>query len=397
MDGKIVEMSERRVVTRELWKRVLVGAAVSLLGMLAGCGSFFVYPGGSGGGGGGTTTGDYIYVANATTNSLAGFSVGTGTLTAVAHSPYQLPFSPTAVAVNPANTILFVGGSSFIYAYAINTNGSLSVLNSGSAVGISNVVSMDISPDGQWLIALDGNGATLDEFQINATTGQLTAVAGASYSIQNATVVPRSVKVAPNGQLVFIALGTAGDLVFTFNTSTGLLTSSQQLSTPSATTSDNALAVSPSSNFLYIARSGTSGGLAVYSIGNAGALSAVSGSPFAAGTQPYAVALNNVSSTQAAGANVYVANRGDSTISGFSVASSGTLTALSGSPYTSGAAVSALVADKSGSYLFASANGGSPDLTMYGFDTTTLGKLNLVTTTSTGTDPTGPIAIAGTH
>ena len=98
-----------------------------------------------------------------------------------------------------------------------------------------------------------------------------------------------------------------------------------------------------------------------------------------------------------AGTDVYVANRGDGTISGFSVATSGTLTALSGSPYTSGTGVTALATDSSGDYLLAAANGGSPDLTMYSFDTTTVGKLNLVTTTATGTDPTGPVAVAATH
>jgi 6-phosphogluconolactonase (cycloisomerase 2 family) len=333
-----------------------------------------------------------VYIANATTDSVAGFSVGTGTLTAVTSSPYALSFTPTAVAVNPANTILFVAGNSLIYAFAIESGGALSVLNNGSAVGISDVVSMDISPDGQWLLALDGNGVTIDEFLINSTTGKLSQVTGASYSISGATVLPRSIKVAPNGELVFVALGTAGDLVYTFNTSNGALASSQQLSLGSTTTSDNALAVNPASTYLYIARSGTGGGLAAYSIGTNGALVSLSGSPFAAGTQPYSVVVNK------AGTDVYVANRGDSTISGYSISSTtGTLTALGGSPYTSGSAVTGLAADNSGDYLLAAANGGSPDLTMYSFDSTTAGKLDLSTTTTTGTDPTGAVALAATH
>jgi len=149
--------------------------------------------------------------------------------------------------------------------------------------------------------------------------------------------------------------------------------------------------VNPASTYLYIARSGTGGGLAAYAIGTGGALSAVVGSPFTAGTQPYSVVVN------LAGTDVYTANRGDGTISGFSVASSGTLTALSGSPYTSGSAVTALARDKSASYLLAASNGGSPDLTMYSFDSSIVGKLDLSATTTTGTDPTGAVAIATTH
>jgi 6-phosphogluconolactonase (cycloisomerase 2 family) len=298
---------------------------------------------------------------------------------------------PTALAVTPSDTFLYVGTASVIYGYSIGTGGVLTTLNNGSGVAIANVAAMDISPDGNWLLALDGNGITIDQFQINTTTGALGTGAGASYAISGATVVPRALKFAPNGDYVFLALGTAGDLVYQFNTTTGLLTSSQTLATVSTTTTDNALAVSPNSSYLYIARSGTSGGLAAYSIGTNGVLTAVTGSPFAAGTQPYSVVVNN------SGSDVYVANRGDGTISGYSVASSGALTTLSGSPYTSGSAVTALAAERTGDYILAVASGGSPDLTMYSFDSVTAGKLDLSATTATGTDPTGPVAIAVTH
>lgn len=363
----------------------------AVLGLLCttGCGPFFInpnsLPGATGSGG------NYVYVANATAETLTGYSIGTGTLTAIANGTASLGFVPTAVVVNPTDGIVFVAGNSLIYAFAINGDGSLTVLNGGSAVGASDVASMVISPDGQWLLALDGNSVTLDEFQINSTTGTLTQVTGASYTVAGATVVPRSVAISPNGQLVFIALGTGGDLVYTFDTTSGLLANSQQLNPISATTSDNALAVSPSGNYLYIARSGTAPGLAVYAIGTAGALTPVTGSPFAAGTQPSSVAIN------VAGTDVYVGNRGSGTISGYSIASTGALTALTGSPYSSGSAVSALVAERSGTYLLAAANGGSPDLTMYSFDATTVGKLDQATSTSTGTDPTGPVALAVTH
>ena len=371
----------------------LVGAAIGLggAGFLTGCPGFFVYPGTATTGSGSTST-DFVYVANATTNTLAGFAVGSSSLTGVSNSPYSLPITPTALAVNPGNTILYVGSGAFIYAYAISSSGALTILNNGSFVANANVVSMDISPDGQWLFALDANGVSVDEFQINNTTGVLTQQVGAAFSVTNAVVVPHAIKVSPNGNFVFVALGTAGDLVFTLNETTGVIASSQQLSLSSTTTSDNALAVSPTSNYLYIARSGTNGGLAVYTVASGtGALASVSGWPYSAGTQPYSVAVNQ------AGTAVYVANRGDSTISGYTISSSGTLTAVTGSPFSAGSSVAGLVPDRSGSYLLSIANGGSPDLALYGFDSTTTGKLNLVSSTTTGTDPTGPVSVAATH
>jgi 6-phosphogluconolactonase (cycloisomerase 2 family) len=373
------------------------------LWMTAGCGSFFVYPGSTSGGGGSTGSGgNYVYVANATTQSLAGFAVGTGTLTAVTGSPYTLGFTPTAVAINPANTFLFVSGynnagTGLIYGYSIGATGALSALNNGLALVTGyEEVAMDISPDGQWLMGLDGvvttTSGTLDEFSINASTGTLTGPTPAPFTVSNTgAVVPRAVKFSPGGTLVFVALGTAGDLVYTFNTSagSGALASSQSLSFTTAT-SDNGLAVSPSGSYLYVARSGIGGGLVAYTIaGSGGALIPVSGSPYAAGAQPYSVAVNLTS------ADVYVASRSDGKIYGYSVGSTGALTALNAAPYTSGTFVTAISMDKSGSYLAAAANGGSPDLTLYSFDT----SANLVTATSTatGTDPTGPVAIATTH
>ncbi|MDP9040000.1 MAG: lactonase family protein [Acidobacteriota bacterium] len=361
--------------------------ALALLPAIAGCAGFFVSTGSSSSG-----STDFVYVANATTNTVSGFSVGSGALSATSNSPYSLAFQPSSLAINPANTILFVGGNSRITAYSIGSAGALTALNSGSAVAVANVVAMDISPDGQWLFALDGNGVSLDEFQINSTTGVLTQVTGATFSVTSGVVVPRDVKVAPNGAFVFVALGTGGDLVFTLNQTSGAVAASQQLSTPTTTSSDNALAVDASSAYLYVARSGTNGGMAVYTIASGtGALNSVSGSPFSAGTQPYSIVMNK------AGTDIYLANRGDSTISGYSVGSGGVLTALSGSPYTSGSSVSALAVERSGKYLLAAASGGSPDLTLYTFDSSVTGKLDLTTTVATGTDPTGPAAIAATH
>jgi hypothetical protein len=60
--------------------------------------------------------------------------------------------------------------------------------------------------------------------------------------------------------------------------------------------------------------------------------------------------------------------------------------------------VTALAVDNSGDYLLAAANGGSDDLTLYSYDSTTTGNLVYATSTSTGNiDPTGPVAIATTH
>ena len=384
------EMLEHMIARKSRWGAGVV-AVLSLGALLGtGCQGFFVPEGSSSSGS--TSGGDYVYIANQTTGTLSAYSVASGALTAISGSPYSIGFAPNAVAVNPANTIVFVAGTNsgigFIDAFSIGSNGGLTLLVQNN-VSLGDPISLAVSPDGQWLLGLDGNGLTVDEYQINSTSGQLTLATGAAFTISNATVVPRGIRISPNGNFVFAAIGTAGDLVFPFNTANGVLSSPGRLTLP-ANVSDNALAVSPDSAYLYIARSGSGGGLAIYTISSAGVLNEVSNSPFAAGSQPFSVVVNS------GGTAAYVANQLDSTISGYTIATGGAATAISGSPFNNNSEPSGLVIDKSGKYLLAISNAGAPDLTLYSFDSTT-GKLNLVSSTSTGTDPTGPISIAATH
>jgi len=391
--------------------------AVAALSLTTGCAGFWVYPGSqNGSGSGSSSTGDYVYVANAETESLAGFSVSSGTLTAVSGTPFNLGFVPTAVVVNPANTIVFVAGVGGIYgiinSYSIGSGGTLSLLASNT-LGSAEEVSLDVSPDGEWLVGLDASGpaqndAIVDVYEINSSSGQLTALTSSEIyplSLSGGQVsTPLAIRFGPSignsAWYLFAALGTGGDLEFTFTSNTTSSTPTYSfgsgvahLQTGSATVSDNALAVSPNGSYLFIARSGTSSGVAVYTIGSGGALTSVTGSPFAAGTDPFSVVVN------AAGTDVYVANQADGTISGFSIGSNGVLTAVGGSPFSShlGTLPRALAVDNSKNYLLAAANGGGPDLAMYSFDQGTPGALDYSTSTTTGTDPTEPVAIAATH
>jgi 6-phosphogluconolactonase (cycloisomerase 2 family) len=298
--------------------------------------------------------------------------------------------------VTPSNTLLYVGSATGIFVYFINSDGSLTTPSTGSQPAGVSAPALTVSPDGQWLIALDGQTQQLDIFQINASTGALTSVnTPATYTPPAGTWLPSDVRVSPDGTLIFAALGTAGDVVFNFNTTTGVATSSQGLGTGNTQTGDFGLAVSKT-GYLYIARSGTNGGVAVYSIGSGGMLTPVTGSPFAAGSGTFSVALDST------GTYVYAANRTGGTVSGYTIVPSTTvlglsLTQLSGSPYKSGTTVQSIGIDATNKYLLAAAVGGAPDLTMYSFDATVPGKLVLATSVATGVAPAGAVALALTH
>jgi 6-phosphogluconolactonase (cycloisomerase 2 family) len=368
-----------------------------------GCGNFWVYPGSLTSST--SSTGDYVYVANADAGDVVGYVVGTGTLTAVSGSPYSLGFVPTSVVVNPANTMVFVAGTNgtfgFINSYSIGTGGALTLLKSND-LGSAGEVSIDVSADGDWLVGLDANGAQVnevivDEYSINSSTGQLTLQpqtgTNGTYIYTSAgnstipTIVPAAIKFAPSEAYVLVAAGTAGDLVFPF--SGGVFSAPNVLNLGAgATVSDNALTVNSGSSNFYTARSGTGGGLAAFTINSGGAFTGVTGSPFAAGTQPVSVVVNK------AGTDIYVANQGSGSISEYSLASNGTAAALSPASVSTTSAPWALAVDNSGNYLFSISKAGNPDLTMYSYSS---GQLVFATSIATGTDPTGAVAIAATH
>lgn len=355
---------------------------------LIGCSNFFVPPDNSGGGGGGGTGTARVYVGNATTFTVSGFTIGTNKLTAVPNSPVSLGFAPVSLVVSPNNSFLYVAGPSSINVYTINSDGSLTAANNGVAITVR---SLDVSPDGKWLFGLDGLQQVLDEFQIDATSGGLTPIANVTYDALTGTVSPQMVKVSPTGNYVFAALGNGGDRVFTLNTATGTTTYAQGLQLNSANTNDNALAIDSTGSYLYIARSGTNGGVAVYTIGGGGTLNSIAGSPFATGAGAFSVVLDKT------GKYLYVGNRTDGNISAYTIGTGSALTGIAGSPFDSGDFVNTLGIDPGGTYLLAGASQGNPDLSMYTFDATTPGKLNLAASIATDTDPAGLIAIAVTH
>lgn len=402
-------MERMTKMTNATLRRTSALALLLPLAFAAGCKNFFPpLNGGTGTGTGTGNTGDYAYVVSANTvsasdpiYSLNAFSIGTATLTRLSGFPVTLPFPPAMAVVNPANSLLYVAGAQVIYGYSIASSGALTEVLSSTlspALANANIVSMAISPDGQWLLALDvaDTAVTVDEFQI-LSTGLLNAEPVTQYVLTSGDpIVASQLAISPKGDYVAAAVGTGGAVLFSFATSTGALTPVYEAFPGSSSSADQAVTFDATDSVLYVARSGTNGGVVPYTIGTGGALTQVAGAPFSLGTNatgPSSILID------ATGKYLYVGNKTSSNISGFSIASGGVLTALSGSPYTSGTNVGALARDNTGDYVLATAINGSPDLQMYSFDSTTPGKLDAATSATTGnpTEPAGAVAIALTH
>jgi DNA-binding beta-propeller fold protein YncE len=313
--------------------------------------------------------------------------------------------------VTPTNAFLYAATAAGIYCYAINSDGSITIQNGGSVVAQDVVATaMQVDSTGGYLLAAGIATATQAQaigiYQINSTTGVLTAITGSPLALytgkaSTATVVtPTAMLITPNNSYVYVSLGSLGVQVLTLGTGGALSTGTTATYLPpygtSSSPSDYGLASNPSSAFLFVAEINT--GLRVFSIGAGGALNEVSGSPYAVGTGPTGVLLDTT------GSYVYVANKGSNNISAFTLtAASGKLTAISGSPFSSGGQLPiALVNDNQKMYVAvinSGSNGstGNSDLQLFKFDTTTDGKLDPVSTATTGTDPTNPESLAASY
>jgi 6-phosphogluconolactonase len=383
-------------------RRLQVMFSVLLLGV-AGCKGFFVPQNSSGGGT--TNTGDWLYVANAGNTFFAGFGISsTGALSVLSGSPYNNAIAGESLAVNPANTFLYAGTTNGIYVYLINSNGSITVQNGGAAAAQDVIATqMQVDSTGNYLLALGISTSTqaqaISLYQIDTSTGLLTALGQLALYTGNAStptvVAPTGLLITPNNAYVYASLGTLGVQVLTL-ASGGVLSTGNPItllppSKNSNSPSDQGIASNPTSTLLFVAEQNA--GLRVLSIGTGGALSELSGSPYTVGTGPTAVLVDPT------GSYVYVANKGSNNISAFTlVAASGKLTAVSGSPFSSGGTVPiAMVNDNSKQFVAVINNGGSSDMQLFKFDATTDGKLDPVSTATTGTDPTQPAAIAASH
>jgi len=377
------------------WLRGSFLLGLMALPALTGCGKFFP-PLTSGGGGSSTGTGsagDYLYAGNLGTDplSVAGFSIASGAFGAISGSPWSVSLEPTAMAVTPNDDYLYMGSAAGgIYVYTISSTGALSLGNNGApvATGVEPSV-LRVDSTGKWLLGADAFAGEAYVFEIGSG-GLLTSISSSVVTL-NSTNPAVDLEITPSDSYVFVSCGTAGIYTMSFNSSSGALAQINSVLSPKVTdAADEGMAIAPSGNFLFAAETVT-GGVRVFSIASSGVISEVSGSPVTTAAGAWAVLVDST------GSYVYVANRAQDTISAFLLSTAGALTPISGSPFSTGTLPEAMVEDKTDAYIAVICAGGSPDLQVFQISSTTPGALSSFATAKTGTDPTAASSLAATH
>jgi 6-phosphogluconolactonase len=261
----------------------------------------------------------YLYTGFGSTNQIFGWTIGSdGTLTAISGSPYSAlflvsvatDFGTQSIITNPAGTLLFFSatGEDKIYVYQIGSDGGLTTV---SASGFS----VPFPPAN---LATDGLGKYL---YVTQELGNHTGSQVEAYSIGSTGVLTEV------GTFSFPMWQVQGEPLGKFMI---------------GTTGNNTVVNGSDNDNLY-----------VFSISSTGALSEVTGSPFATQNSPLSIAVQSNTN----GNLVYSFGIADSDLAfnpveGFTIGSTGTLTAVTGSPFSSAALGDMAAFDESGAFLF---------------------------------------------
>lgn len=330
----------------------------------------------------GTSGSGYVWVVSQGNSSVTFYSMNltTGQLTINSTNPAAATGRlPSAVTVAPSGKAMFIANTNdnSVSSYTINSDGTLTVAGSATGTGQS-PVSLAVDPSGKFLYVANQGDNTISIFSISGTTlakvGTVSAI-DVNDKLQTPTgpsALAITGGVTGSGNFLYVA-DQLTDTVSTFqyDPSSGALT---QLSPfyVQAGTNPQALALSPDQNFLYVGNSGSNNissfstcALVSSNCGSAnGLLNPVSGSPFAAGTNPVSLAITP------GGEFLYAANKGSNQLTGYKVGSgTGVLTPTATATFSTGLNPVWVAIPPEGKFVYVANSGGS-SVTAYGINTT---------------------------
>jgi 6-phosphogluconolactonase (cycloisomerase 2 family) len=286
------------------------------------------------------------YIANYS-SSLTGFALGAdGAPSALPGSPFAAPTSHSAwgSAVDPSGRFVYYanynnGGAGSVSGFTIDpASGSLTAMAGSPFPAGNGPTALTVDPTGRFVYVVNSFGASLSAYAVQPTTGVLfrldgdTGTAGAQ-DFATGDSYPSSVAVAPNGRFVYVGHDGSGIAVFSIETTTGILTRID--ADPGTAGVQNvassrpyAVAIEPSGRFAYVVQSGGFNRVAVY------ALDPESGGMTGTGNLVATASVPRVVTVEASGRFVFVANYGSNSVSVFRLdPASGSLSPVTGSPF----------------------------------------------------------------
>jgi 6-phosphogluconolactonase len=280
----------------------------------------------------------FLYVISEGSDEIYAYVVSpsTGALTAVSGSPFATGQQPQSMVFDATGAYLYVSNikDNSVSGYLLNAStGALSL------IGVPLKLTTGHNPAqlaraGNFLYVTYQSSNSVEVLPIDPTTGALSLGTADGTSPYATDAGPFSLAIDPAGTVLYTAntgSGTGSVSSFQIDASTGDLTT-LAVSLPIPAESD--IAIDPHGKFLFVTERNVGGVVDVYPIDAASATgldAAVTGSPFATGgTSPNSISFDLT------GQFAYVGNDQSANVAVFTLASTGVLTAVAGSPVAAG-------------------------------------------------------------
>jgi 6-phosphogluconolactonase len=226
----------------------------------------------------------YLYILSQGELIAYSLTANSGTLTPL--GTVTLSARVSNLTSTPNGKFLFSSGTDGIHAFQVAANGTISEI-AGSPFATGTDQSLAVDPASRFLYAGDENGVGFVDGYIIGTNGALTPMSGSPFPVNpQSTSASLPAGIRASGSVVYVALyGVGGIAQLAANSTTGALT--PLVSTPIAAGKRTAN-VLLAGNFLY-ANDISDGYIFGYAISSSGTLTALSGFPFSGGAATIAI------------------------------------------------------------------------------------------------------------
>ena len=145
-------------------------------------------------------SGNFLYVPVPTFSAIYVFSVSSGALTQVGN-PFIVSGGVGRVGIDPAGKFLYVPNPSTntVTVLGIQSNGSLT-LSAGSFAASTTPVAAATNSTGAYVYVANSGSANISQFQVNTTTGALTAL---TTSVASTGTQPSEIVLDPDAKFIF--------------------------------------------------------------------------------------------------------------------------------------------------------------------------------------------------